>query len=110
MTASVRVIGVPALAGRFARAAVLGQVAVLGARDVLGEEIAAAARRDVAVDTGETRDSIGYADGVVSAAGAAVFLEYGTSDTAAQPFMRPAADTASADTALAHAAQIIGQA
>lgn len=106
----IRVLGVPALAGRFARAAVLGQAAALGARDHLGQDIAAAARRDVAVDTGETRDSIGYADGVVSAAGAAVFLEYGTSDTDAQPFMRPAADGANTDGALAHAAQIIGQA
>jgi hypothetical protein len=43
-------------------------------------------RERVAVDTGETRDSIETNEGEVRAGGASVFLEYGTVHMPAQPF------------------------
>lgn len=108
---TAKVIGVAALTDRFTRAAALGELAAKGAADVLGTEVAIGARATVAVDTGDTRDSIEYADGHVTVGTPyAADLEYGTSDTPAQPFLRPAADTVSDDSALSHAAQIIGQA
>lgn len=111
MTASVRVIGVSALAARFARAAVVGHLAAEGAVDVLGQEVAGGAQRMAPVDTGALRDSIFAEHGrVVATVEYAPFVEYGTSDTDAQPFMRPAADTADDSTALAHAASIMGTA
>lgn len=108
---SGRVKGVPALLDRFQKAAALGEVAANAARDALGEEVATGARREVAVDTGETRDSISYADGSVTATSeAAFYLEYGTSDTDAQPFMRPAADTVDDSPALGIAADVMDSA
>lgn len=61
-------------------------------RDV-AEHIAERMRERVAVDTGATRDSIHVeeVDGQPSVVvgGAATYLEYGTSDTASQPFVFP---------------------
>jgi len=56
------------------------------------ERVAARMRADVAVDTGATRDSIRVTDKGVEVGGAALYLEYGTHDTAAQPFLLPAVE------------------
>jgi hypothetical protein len=53
------------------------------------EKIAERARELVAVDTGETRDSIQVTDEGVEVGGAGVFLEYGTRNMAAEPFLGP---------------------
>lgn len=92
--------GVNELLARLAKAAVVGEAAQRATTDVLGEQVAERMRATVAVDTGETRDTIEYADGVVSVGGAAQFLEYGTSQMDSQPFVRPAADTADDTAAL----------
>jgi HK97 gp10 family phage protein len=111
MTASLRVVGVSALAGRFVRAAALGTVATVGAVEVLGQEVADAARRMVPVDTGALRDSITAERGrVFTDVEYAGPVEYGTSDTEAQPFMRPAADTVDAAPALGLAASVMRKA
>lgn len=60
-----------------------------------------AARSDVAVRSGETRDSIRVEDGgnettVVADSDAAFFLEFGTSDTAPQSFLWSNAPAAAA--------------
>jgi hypothetical protein len=53
------------------------------------ERIAERAREIVAVQTGETRDSIVVTDGGVEVGGAGVFLEYGTVNMPAEPFLGP---------------------
>jgi hypothetical protein len=103
MTATVRVIGVPALLSRFVRAAALGEVAKDAAVDTLGEEVADRAHADVPVDTGATRDSIAYAHGVVSVGtDYANIIEYDQ-----HPFLRPAADTVNDEHALGIAAAVM---
>ena len=54
-------------------------------------KIAQSARKLVAVDTGETQDSITVTKDGVEAGSAALFLEFGTVKMAAQPFLGPAA-------------------
>lgn len=60
------------------------------------DPIAARMRETVAVDTGETRDTIAVEQAgggaVVAAGGASLLLEYGTSRMPARPFARPAVD------------------
>lgn len=58
------------------------------------EAVAAKARRRVPIDTGELRDSI-HVEGtdVVVDADHALPVEVGTVDTAAQPFLTPAAES-----------------
>lgn len=108
MTATVRVLGVPQLLSRFARAAALGQVATTAATNTLGEDVATDARTLAPVDTGALRDSIHAEPGkVVVEVPYAAFVEYGTSDTPAQPYLRPAADTVNDDHALGIAAAVM---
>jgi HK97 gp10 family phage protein len=88
--------GVDVLRGQFARMA-------LGVMQAPAEEIAQPVadrfRQLVPVNTGEYRNSIEVvAEGggratIVARAPHAPFVEYGTSDTAAQPALRPAIDT-----------------
>ena len=63
--------------------------------------LAADARSDVAVRSGATRASIRVEDGdessvVIADSDAAFYLEFGTSDTAPQPFLWPHAPAAAA--------------
>lgn len=62
----------------------------------VADRIADAARANVAVDTGATRDSIEVVDesgdAIVRVGGAGLFLELGTAHMAAEPFLQPAAD------------------
>lgn len=96
---------------RFLKAAALGEVAQHVAVDELGQEVALDAEQRAPVDTGALQDSISYADGAVTAdVPYAPFVEYGTSDTPAQPFMRPAADTVDDSRALEIAAAVMRQA
>jgi HK97 gp10 family phage protein len=67
----------------------------------LKERIAEEARRRVAVDTGATRDSIEITDEGVEVGGAAIFLEHGTRNMAAEPFLGPACEAAKADVEIA---------
>lgn len=65
------------------------------------------ARADVAVDTGKTRDSIRVQGGkdyrtIIADSEAAFWLEFGTSDTAPQPFMWPQVPTAAQRMVEAH--------
>jgi HK97 gp10 family phage protein len=102
------VIGVPELLARFARAAALAEVAEKAAIDTLGNEVEVTAQAAAPVDTGALRDSIVYSDGVVSVGvDYAGFVEYGTSDTPAQPYLRPAADTADGEAAATIAAAVM---
>jgi HK97 gp10 family phage protein len=89
------VLGVDALLARLARAAAIGEVAQHAAQTELAEEVASVARQLSPVDTGTLQASItADADRVYTDVAYAPFVEYGTSDTPAQPFMRPAADEA----------------
>ena len=67
------------------------------ARDDAAQRIADIAYDTVAVDTGETRDSIKVNEGSVSVGGAGLFLEFGTIKMAAQPFLGPAAEQVRAE-------------
>ena len=59
--------------------------------DEWSEKVAAEMRQNVPVDTGTLRDSIQVTDdGVDVTAPYAAFVEYGTSDTAPQPYAGPA--------------------
>jgi len=62
--------------------------------DTTGEELAQRAKQRAPVRTGRLRDSIHYkGDGVVAAtAPYAAYVEYGTHDAAAHPFMTPATE------------------
>jgi HK97 gp10 family phage protein len=62
------------------------------ARDEAAQRIADLARDTVAVDTGETKESIRVNAGSVSVDGAGLFLEFGTVKMQAQPFLGPAAE------------------
>ncbi len=71
--------------------------------------MAALAQAYVPVDTGRLQESITAGPtGVTSDVEYAGFVEYGTSDTAAQPYMRPAADTVDQTRTLEVGAQILG--
>lgn len=111
MTGETRVIGLPQLLSRFAKAALLGEVAAKAAGDELARDVADEARRIVPVDTGRLRDSITTDGGrVFTDAPYAIHVEYGTSDTPAEPFMRPAADTVDDSRALGVAAAVMRRA
>lgn len=56
------------------------------------EMAAADARQRVSVRSGATRGSITTSEGEVTAAGAALYLEHGTVNMEAEPFLGPAAD------------------
>lgn len=88
VTGAAEVLG--NIAGIIARAAVMDRAIV----DDVSNFVADTAREMVAVDTGETRDSITVTGDGVSVGGAAVYLEFGTYKMAAEPFFRPAADAA----------------
>ena len=90
----IKVLGIPQAIAQFALVGVRGQVAAQVGRKALAEEVAAFAREHVPVLTGETRDSITVNDEGVTSGGASLYLEFGTSFMSAQPFMRPAADSA----------------
>jgi HK97 gp10 family phage protein len=98
---SINVKGLPALERKLAR--LPGLVRSAGARAVRGEtdEARDDARRGAPVKTGTLRDSIQaeydekkIKGRVVATARYAKFVEHGTDDTAAQPFMQPAAEVA----------------
>lgn len=96
----IRVLGVPQLLARFARAAALGEVAENAAVSAVAVEVAETARSLVPVDTGTLRDSIQeHAEGVSVTAPYAGFVEYGTAYVPAQPYLRPAADEAKGEQA-----------
>lgn len=108
MSEVIRVIGVPALLSRFVRAAVLGEAAARAAQGTLAQEVASTARAIVPVDTGRLRDSIMAAsDRVFTEVDYAAYVEYGTSERAPQPFLRPAADTANGEVAAGAAAAVM---
>ena len=92
MTVTADMSEISNLADDLGRAAVKAKVASSAHMTAIAARLAADARRDVAVDTGETKDSISVRGSknsrIVSATSrAAFFLEFGTSDTAPQPFM-----------------------
>ena len=104
----IRLLGLPQTLAMFAKTAVKGELAAEAAERVLGEGVATAARAQVPVLTGETQASIDVTDEGVEAAGASLYLEFGTVNMAAQPFLRPAADGAKAlEPAIAAAARVI---
>jgi len=104
----VRVLGIPQTLARFAAAALAGEVAAREATDALADEVVGLARAYVPVDTGNLQASIQKGEGgVYSDVEYAPFVEYGTSDTPAQPFMRPAADSANDSRALSVAKAIM---
>ncbi len=91
---SIVVIGVPETVARFARANLVAQEAETVMQGALAEDVATDAQAMVPIDTGRLRDSItAEADRVTTDVEYASYVEYGTSDTPAQPYMRPAADT-----------------
>lgn len=91
---SVQVLGVEATLAKFAETAVKGAAAAEVGKTVLSEDVAGGARAMAPVDTGALRDSIAVTEnGVGVGVPYASFVEYGTSDTPAQPYLRPAADT-----------------
>lgn len=105
---SATVLGVPELLAKFLRMAAAGEVAQVAARDVVASGVADTARSLAPVLTGTLRDSIVAEDQAVRTdVPYAPFVEYGTSTTPAQPFMRPAADTADGGAAEVVAKQIM---
>jgi HK97 gp10 family phage protein len=92
---------------RFARAEVAAEVAAQAAAKSAAQEIAETARSLVPVDTGTLHDSIEVNDaGVGIGAPYAVFVEFGTSQNPAQPYVRPAMDEVK-DTGSAAAAEAV---
>lgn len=91
----MKVLGVQALLARFARAAVLGEMAGEAGALATAYEITEAAKAQAPVETGELRDSI-VIEGtdVHVTAPYAGFVEFGTINVPAQPYLRPAADAA----------------
>ncbi len=105
----IKVVGVDALVARFARGIAVSEVAETEIPFTLAEDVAALARAYVPVDTGRLRDSITAGPtGVTSDVEYAGFVEYGTSDTPAEPYMRPAADTVDTARTLEAGAVILG--
>lgn len=94
MTDVVRVIGVSELVARLLKGTLLGEVAATTAVNGMAEDVAAAARELAPVQTGRLRDSI-TSDGnrAYTDVEYAPFVEYGTANMSAEPFLRPAADT-----------------
>lgn len=105
---TVTVLGVNELLAKFARIAAVSEVAEHAAVDDIGENVAEDARARAPVDTGTLQGSITYDDGAVTSdVEYAPFVEYGTATNAAQPFMRPAADTVDGDSSMQIAAKVI---
>lgn len=89
----IQVVGTANVLAMFAKAAAVGEIVEDAGPRASAEAIVDAARARVPVVTGELRDSIQVTEaGVEVGADYGVFVEYGTSDTEAQPFLRPAAD------------------
>jgi HK97 gp10 family phage protein len=106
---TITVLGVDALVARLARGIIAGEVAEVQIPTTLAGDVAALAQVYVPVDTGRLRDSITAGPtGVSTDVEYAPFVEYGTSDTTAQPFLRPAADTVDETATLEAAALILG--
>lgn len=67
----------------------------------IAERIADVSRGKVAVQTGETRDSIAVVErdghAAVSVGGAGLYLELGTAHMHAEPFLRPSVDETTAE-------------
>lgn len=81
----------------------------MAVEDAVKENLANTAMGLVAVDTGETRDSITVTETGVEVGGAAIYLEFGTYKMAAQPFFRPAMDeAATTDVGPVAAATLLG--
>lgn len=105
----IKVVGVDALVARFAKGMVIGDEAVVVTSDVTAQDVADLARAYVPVDTGRLRDSITAEPGrVYSDVEYAGFVEYGTSDTPAEPYMRPAADTVDQGHGIAAGTAVLG--
>lgn len=87
------VLGMAKLLGRLARAEVVSELAAQAGASKAAQEIAETARSMAPVATGALRDSIAVnPEGVYIGAPYAVFVEYGTSRSPAQPYVRPAMD------------------
>ncbi len=105
----ITVVGVDALLARFARGIVVSEVAETEIPAKLAEDVADLARAYVPVETGRLQESITAGPtGVTTDVEYAGFVEYGTSDMAAEPYMRPAADTVDQTGALEAGAAILG--
>jgi len=103
---SVQVLGVEATIARLAALAAASEKAVDAGAEVGAQAVLNVAEATVPVDTGTLRDSLHVdqdTDGVLVGSDVpyAVFVEYGTSDTPSQPFLRPALDSASEETVTA---------
>lgn len=97
---SAQVLGLARTLANLARVAGGAEVAEEVAERVVSTEVAETAKSLAPVDTGALRDSIAQtSEGVVVGAPYAVFVEYGTSESPAQPFVRPAIDEAHEETA-----------
>jgi hypothetical protein len=90
----IQVLGLPQALATFGKMAVQGAVAAEATEELLGQSVAGVARAKVPVLSGETKDSIVVTDEGVEAGGAALYLEFGTVNMPAEPFLRPAADVA----------------
>ena len=97
----IRVLGIPSTLAKLAATGARMAAATPPATKAVAEEVAEEAQRQGPGLTGETRDSIQVTEEGVSAAGAAIYLEFGTSKMDAQPFLRPAAEEADAEPATA---------
>jgi HK97 gp10 family phage protein len=101
----VDVLGVNAAVAKFLALVGATEKAVDAAEDRGGQAVLAGAEARVPVDTGALRDSLHTEEDpsggtlVGTDIPYAVFVEYGTSDTPAQPFLRPALDAEQAEIA-----------
>lgn len=99
----VEVVGTQLAIGKMAALSVASDKAVDAGVLTGAEAVLAEAEAIVPVDTGTLRDSLEISvddDGGVivgTPVEYAPFVEFGTSDTPAQPFLRPAADSASTE-------------
>lgn len=101
------VLGLDALLARFAKGVALAELAETVVVDKLADDVAETARQIVPVDTGTLQESITSEGGRVSTdVPYAAFVEYGTSYTPPQPYMRPAADTTD-DAGAIHAGEAV---
>lgn len=99
---SVKVLGIPELVARLGRGVAVGAAAVAATQRQLAEDVATLAATKAPVGSaaegdespGRLRDSIhAEQDRVVADAPYAAYVEYGTVNMDAEPFLRPAADT-----------------
>jgi hypothetical protein len=104
--------GLAAFQARLIAKGVAGEVALTTAIDGVGAAVRDEAKRVVPVVSGDLRDSIKYADGVVYTDMVyAAIVEYGGKHNAkADPYMRPAADTADDTPALLAAKAVMDSA